>query len=229
MQQLKSIHSALLYVCATLMAWITLPADAQQKGKATFYSRRANGARSASGERIHSDSLVCAHRTHPFGTLLKVRNPANGKEVVVRVIDRGPFARGRVIDLSLRAARELGIVSQGVAMVEVSVYKRKVEVPYKPDDDIDLPELDMEVTEPEQSASPQWQHNDKEKETTRQTIAPVTTTNHAPNKPEKQTGKAEKASTKIVKPLSKSDQSPSATTSKQQAKARHSGATKSKR
>lgn len=159
MQQLKVLKIMLLYACIALMACLSLPADAQQKGKATFYSRRANGARSASGERIHSDSLVCAHRTHPFGTLLKVRNPANGKEVVVRVIDRGPFARGRVIDLSLRAARELGIVSQGVAMVEVSVYKRKVEVPYKPDDDLDLPELDMEVTEPDQGTSPQWQQN----------------------------------------------------------------------
>ena len=113
-----------------VLAAIGMPSAAQQKGKATFYSKRANGSRTASGERIHSDSLVCAHRTHPFGTLLKVRNPANGKEVVVRVIDRGPFSRGRVIDLSYRAARELGIVAQGVAMVEVSVYERKVEIPF---------------------------------------------------------------------------------------------------
>lgn len=144
-----------------VLAAIGMPSAAQQKGKATFYSKRANGSRTASGERIHSDSLVCAHRTHPFGTLLKVRNPANGKEVVVRVIDRGPFSRGRVIDLSYRAARELGIVAQGVAMVEVSVYKRKVEIPFKPDDGFDVPELDLEMTESDDKIVPQWQDEDE--------------------------------------------------------------------
>lgn len=101
---------------------ISLTMRAQQRGKATFYSKRMDGRKTASGERLYNDSLVCAHRTHPFGTLLKVRNPVNGKEVVVRVIDRGPYTKGRIIDLSVRAGRELGILSQGVAMVEVSVY-----------------------------------------------------------------------------------------------------------
>ena len=89
------------------------------KGKATFYSKRATGARTANGERLHHDSLTCAHRTFPFNTMLRVKNPANGREVVVRVTDRGPFIRGRIIDLSWRAAKELGIIAQGVAMVEV--------------------------------------------------------------------------------------------------------------
>ena len=89
------------------------------KGKATFYSKRATGSRTANGERLHHDSLTCAHRTFPFNTMLRVKNPANGCEVVVRVTDRGPFIRGRIIDLSWRAAKELGIIAQGVAMVEV--------------------------------------------------------------------------------------------------------------
>jgi rare lipoprotein A len=89
------------------------------KGKATFYSKRATGSRTANGERLHHDSLTCAHRTFPFNTMLRVKNPANGREVVVRVTDRGPFIRGRIIDLSWRAAKELGIIAQGVAMVEV--------------------------------------------------------------------------------------------------------------
>jgi rare lipoprotein A len=72
-----------------------------QKGKATFYSRKATGARTANGERLHHDSLTCAHRTYPFGTMLRVKNPANGKEVVVRVTDRGPFIKGRIIFHSL--------------------------------------------------------------------------------------------------------------------------------
>ena len=70
-----------------------------QQGKATFYSKRATGSRTANGERLHHDSLTCAHRTYPFGTMLRVYNPANGRSVVVRVTDRGPFVRGRIIDL----------------------------------------------------------------------------------------------------------------------------------
>ena len=109
-------------------------AFAQQRGKATFYTRKWDGRKTASGERLYNDSLVCAHKSHNFGTLLKVVNPANGKEVIVKVIDRGPYMKGRIIDLSIRAARELGILSQGVAMVEVSVYRKPTEVPYKPED-----------------------------------------------------------------------------------------------
>ena len=114
-----------------------------------------NGRKTASGERLHNDSLVCAHRTHAFSTLLKVKNPANGKEVVVRVIDRGPFVKGRIIDLSQRAARELGILAQGIAVVEVSVYHPLVSVPFAPGS-IELPEIDLEITDAE-SPIPQWQ------------------------------------------------------------------------
>ena len=130
-------------------------AFAQQRGKATFYTRKWDGRKTASGERLYNDSLVCAHKSHKFGTLLKVVNPANGKEVVVKVIDRGPYMKGRIIDLSIRAARELGILSQGVAMVEVSVYRKPTEVPYKPED-YELPEIELESTTGE-SIIPQWQ------------------------------------------------------------------------
>lgn len=130
---------------------------AQQRGKATFYTRKWDGRKTASGERLYNDSLVCAHKTHKFGTLLKVKNPANGKECVVKVIDRGPYVKGRIIDLSIRAARELGILSQGVAVVEVSVYKPPTEVPYKPEA-IDLPEIELELESTTgESIVPQWQ------------------------------------------------------------------------
>ena len=119
----------------------------QQKGKASYYSRRTNGHRTSSGERMNNDSLVCAHRTHPFGTKLLVRNPANGKEVVVRVIDRGPFTRGRIIDLSYEAASRIGMLSSGVAMVEVSVYD-DTQVPFKPKDiSSTVPELELEMND----------------------------------------------------------------------------------
>ena len=91
----------------------------RQTGVASYYARRATGSRTASGELLHHDSLTCAHRTHPFGTLLKVTSPATGRTVVVRVNDRGPFVRGRVVDLSWGAARALGILSLGLATVTV--------------------------------------------------------------------------------------------------------------
>jgi rare lipoprotein A len=109
----------------------TLTALAQtQKGKATYYSKRATGSRTASGERLHHDSLTCAHRTFPFGTLLKVTNLNNKRWVIVKVTDRGPFSRGRIIDLSWRAAKELDIIAHGVAMVEVEPYTG-VKIPYR--------------------------------------------------------------------------------------------------
>ena len=114
-----------LFVAFTIMGFISL--HAQQRGKASFYSRRATGARTSSGERLHHNDFTCAHRTHPFGTKLRVKNLNNGKEVVVRVNDRGPFGRGRIVDLSWGAAKALGMLSHGVVPVEVTpVGKKKV-------------------------------------------------------------------------------------------------------
>ena len=131
---LFTIHYSLLY------------AQGVQTGKASYYAKSFSGRQTASGERLHHDSLTCAHRTYPFGTMLKVTNPANGKEVVVRVTDRGPYVKGRIIDLSVRAARELGILTQGIAPVTVERYDTTV-VPFKPEDIIDLPEFDIGTNE----------------------------------------------------------------------------------
>lgn len=89
--------------------------------------------------------MTCAHRTYPFGTMLRVTNERNGKSVIVRVTDRGPHGRGRIIDLSYRAASELGIIAQGVAVVKVERVNTS-RVPYKLEKE-SLPELDFEVTE----------------------------------------------------------------------------------
>lgn len=114
-----------LFVAFTIMGFISL--HAQQRGKASFYSRQATGARTSSGERLRHNDFTCAHRTHPFGTKLRVKNLNNGKEVVVRVNDRGPFGRGRIVDLSWGAAKALGMLSHGVVPVEVTpVDKKKV-------------------------------------------------------------------------------------------------------
>lgn len=139
-----------------LTGFTLLQAQPQQKGKASYYSKKATGSRTSSGERLHHDSLTCAHRTYPFGTKLKVTNIANGKIVFVRVTDRGPFRRGRIIDLSWRAAKELGMLSQGVAMVMVEPVDTTI-VPFRPSDNIELPELDFETVDYIDGLRPAWQ------------------------------------------------------------------------
>lgn len=85
---------------------------------ASFYS---HGRRTASGEKFDPHDLTAAHRTLPFGTRIRVTNVATGKYVTVRVNDRGPFVRGRAIDVSPSAAEMLGITRQGVAKVQLDV------------------------------------------------------------------------------------------------------------
>lgn len=91
------------------------------KGKASFYGGSFHGRRTANGERYDQQSLTAAHRTLPMGTWVKVRNLRNGREVVVRINNRGPYIKGRIIDLSTRAAREIRMTDAGVVPVEVTV------------------------------------------------------------------------------------------------------------
>ena len=102
----------------------SVQADEVLTGKASFYGNKFHGRKTSSGVPYHRDSLTCAHKTLPFGTLLKVRNLKNGREVVVKVTDRGPFVKGRIVDLSQAAARELDMLSSGVANVEATFVKR---------------------------------------------------------------------------------------------------------
>ncbi len=95
------------------------PAPEAVVGMASFYGREFHGRRTASGERYDMHALTCAHRTAPFGTRLRVTNLETGRSVVVTVNDRGPFVRDRVVDVSLAAARALGMVERGVARVRV--------------------------------------------------------------------------------------------------------------
>lgn len=135
---------ALLSTFLSILSCIPCCSQKHQRGKASYYSKRATGARSASGQRIHHDSLTCAHRYYPFGTMLKVTNLRNDKSVIVEVIDRGPFGRGRIIDLSWAAAKEIGMISQGVATVKVERLDNPV--PFKPEDS-KLPKIDFEMAE----------------------------------------------------------------------------------
>jgi rare lipoprotein A len=93
----------------------------QLTGIASYYSDEFHGRTTANGEVFDMNALTAAHRTLPFNTLLRVRNLENGKEVTVRVNDRGPFVDDRVIDLSLAAAREIGLEVSGTARVSMEV------------------------------------------------------------------------------------------------------------
>ena len=102
-------------------------------GKASYYGKGANRRFTASGERHYSDSMVCAHKSYPFGTLLKVTNLRNGEEVIVKVNDRGPFVKGRIIDLSYGAAKKIGLVPTGIVEVKVEVFHPNENNPFETD------------------------------------------------------------------------------------------------
>jgi rare lipoprotein A len=93
-------------------------AASSQCGKASWYKM---GHTTASGEKMNASALAAAHRTLPFGTKVRVENLGNGRSVVVRVNDRGPYSGGRVIDVTRGAAHQLGMIKSGVARVKVTV------------------------------------------------------------------------------------------------------------
>jgi len=152
---MQSLRRACMVIIISHFSFLIPHSSAQtQQGKASYYARKFTGRKTASGERMHHDSLTCAHRTYPFGTKLKVTNPANGQSVIVRVTDRGPYVKGRIIDLSARAAREIGIIAQGIAPVVVERYNPPI-IPFKPDDDIDIPDFEIGTNEGSDS-KPLW-------------------------------------------------------------------------
>ena len=117
---MKNTRKLLLLLLMFLPLFGTSDLLAQkQRGRASYYANKFHGRRTSSGLLYHRDSLTCAHRSLPFGTMLHVRNLSNDKTVVVKVTDRGPFVRGRIIDLSHAAARQIGMIASGHANVEI--------------------------------------------------------------------------------------------------------------
>lgn len=117
---------------------------AQPYGAASYYGHSWNGRKTACGEIFNTDSFTCAHRTLPFGTMLKVTNKKNGKSVVVRVTDRGPYVKGRIIDLTLAAAKKIDMVHAGVVPVEIAQIYTPSSIPYIQQDVAPtLPELQL--------------------------------------------------------------------------------------
>lgn len=95
------------------------PRGYDESGTASYYGSRHHGKRTASGEPFNQHGLTAAHRTLPFGTRVKVTNLKNDRSVVVRINDRGPHTRGRLIDLSKAAAQQLDMIRSGTARVRV--------------------------------------------------------------------------------------------------------------
>jgi len=114
--------------CAQRKAPTTSPASIEhhhaETGRASWYGKAPQGQRTASGERFDMHALTAAHRTLPFGTIVRVTDVRSGKSVDVRINDRGPFRRDLIIDLSYEAARKLGFVARGTARVQITVIDR---------------------------------------------------------------------------------------------------------
>ncbi|MCQ2005633.1 septal ring lytic transglycosylase RlpA family protein [Rhizobium sp. NRK18] len=114
MMKLSRSIAAGAAMAALAVALSPATSAASQCGKASWYALHS---KTASGERMNPSAFTAAHRKLKFGTKLKVTNAKNGKSVIVRVNDRGPFIRGRVMDLSKGAAQNIGMVSSGVAKI----------------------------------------------------------------------------------------------------------------
>ncbi len=94
-----------------------------QYGMASYYGSKFHGRKTASGEIFNKWDYTCAHKKLPFGTKLKVTNLKNKKSVIVRINDRGPFIKGRIIDLSYAAAKKIKMIKQGTAKVKIEIVR----------------------------------------------------------------------------------------------------------
>ena len=115
---LIAITSLLLSACASHQGQID-PQGYRAEGQASYYGARHHGNKTASGERFDQNALTAAHRSLPFGSRVQVTNLRNHKRVVVRINDRGPYAKKRIIDLSQKAAQQLDMLRDGVVPVRV--------------------------------------------------------------------------------------------------------------
>ena len=97
----------------------------KETGKASYYAGGFIGKETANGETFKKNKLTAAHKTLPFGTIVKVKNLTNGKTVKVRINDRGPIVKGRIIDLSWKAANKIDMLNTGVVPVELKYKKKK--------------------------------------------------------------------------------------------------------
>jgi rare lipoprotein A len=121
----STAYALLLFLLLTGPACRLTPwGNKTEKGVASWYGDPYHGRKTASGEIYDQWALTAAHRKLPFGTIVRVRNMDNRREVDVRINDRGPFVRGRIIDVSRAAAGRLGMINDGVVPVQIEVLRR---------------------------------------------------------------------------------------------------------
>lgn len=152
-------HSIYLTLCMAVAMCIavSMDANAQQNGRASYYHNSLHGRTMSNGQPYDRNRLTCAHRTLPFGTKLRVTNQANGKQVIVEVTDRGPFVRGRVIDLSYAAAREIGMIATGVGSIRIEVLPKDITIPYQSDGEFGgMPEIEYGMAGVCYEFIPEW-------------------------------------------------------------------------
>ncbi|HOX14323.1 MAG TPA: septal ring lytic transglycosylase RlpA family protein, partial [Spirochaetales bacterium] len=125
-------NTAALLILVLCLPAAPLSAAEAETGEASWYGPGFHGRRTANGEVFDKEAMTAAHRTLPFGTLVRVRNLDNGREAVLRINDRGPFARGRILDVSEAGARALGMVESGTARVLIEVLRSGTAAPGAP-------------------------------------------------------------------------------------------------
>ncbi len=113
-----------LTLITILLVFVACSKRITETGKASYYADKFAGRKTANGETFRQSKKTAAHKTLPFGTMVSVKNLSNGRTVKVRINDRGPFVRGRTIDLSKKAAKKIKMIDAGVANVELR-YKGK--------------------------------------------------------------------------------------------------------
>ena len=119
---MKNLLSGIFILMLTFA--FSTPIIAQEYGVASFYSDEFHGRKTAYGDTYDKEKLTAAHKKHPYGTILKITRLDNKKSVTVKVTDKGPYIKGRVVDVSRRAAEKLGLVKVGMAEVKVEVVNR---------------------------------------------------------------------------------------------------------
>ena len=113
MEKLLLLLSLLVFTCSIYSQENII------KVKVSYYANKFHGRKTASGKRFDNTKLTCAHKTLPFGTFLKIINPMDGRFVIVEVIDRGPYIKKRVVDLSRSAFSKIGSLEKGILNVEI--------------------------------------------------------------------------------------------------------------
>jgi rare lipoprotein A len=137
-----------LFLFSIIIFSSLLSAAQTERGKASYYADKFNGRKTANGEIFSNKEFTAAHRSLPFNTKVKVTNLDNGKTTIVRINDRGPFVKGRIIDVSRAAAIELNMLVAGVARVEIEVIKQETDPPLAKTKttSIELFEVDVKLT-----------------------------------------------------------------------------------